>query len=72
MEAVHPFFILGMFLILLGVALVLLPIIGRYVDLSGIPPWLIYVYRSDGFCFVTSPLLIVISLISVLIYLLMR
>ncbi|MEM2875054.1 MAG: hypothetical protein QW567_03435 [Candidatus Hadarchaeales archaeon] len=72
METVHPFFTLGMFLILLGIAFVLVPIIGRYVDLSGVPSWLIYVYSSDGFYFVTSPFLIILSLVSILIYLLTR
>jgi len=72
MEAVHPFILLGMFLILLGIALVLVPIIGRYVDLSGVPSWIIYVYRSDGLFFVTSPLLIILSLISIIVYLIVR
>jgi hypothetical protein len=63
---------LGAALILMGVALVLIPIIGAHFDLSKIPSWLIYVYRSNGFCFVTSPILIVISILSILAYLLMR
>lgn len=61
-----------MSLILIGVALVLLPIIGRYVDLARIPWWLVYVYRSNGFYFVTSPLLIMLSLLSVVIHFLKR
>ena len=55
-------------MILIGVAFVLLPIIGKYIDLSQVPPWLIYVYHSDGFYFVTSPLLIVLSLITLVAY----
>jgi hypothetical protein len=62
----------GVILIIIGVVIVLLPILGRYVDLSHIPWWLIYVYRSDGFYFITSPLLIVIFVVSVIIYLLMH
>jgi hypothetical protein len=42
------------------------------VDLSRIPWWLIYVYRSDGFYFITSPFLIVIFVVSVIVYLLMH
>ena len=72
MEMAHPFFLIGMILILLGLAFILVPIMGRYVDLSGVPSWLVYVYRSDGFCFVTSPILILLSIISILVYIIMR
>jgi hypothetical protein len=68
----HPLTWIGVSLILIGVALVLLPIIGRYVDLARIPWWLVYVYRSNGFYFVTSPLLIMLSLLSVVIHFLKR
>jgi hypothetical protein len=54
------------------VALVLLPIIGKYVDFSQVPSWLIYVYHSDGFYFVTSPFLILLSLVALVVYLLTR
>lgn len=64
----HPFTLLGIALILIGTAFVLLPIIGKYIDLSQVPHWLIYVYHSDGFYFVTSPLLIVLSLIALVAY----
>ncbi len=70
--SVHPFTWLGVFLILLGVALVLIPVLGQYVDLSKVPPWLIYVYRSNGFYFVTSPLLILLSVISLIVFILRR
>ena len=66
----HPLTWLGIALILVGVALVLLPIIGKYVDLSQVPPWLIYIYRSDGFVFVTSPLLLLLSVVALIIHLL--
>jgi hypothetical protein len=71
-KVTHPLTILGIALILIGVALVLLPILGKYVDFSRVPSWLIYVYHSDGFYFVTSPFLIVVSLIMLAIYLLTR
>ena len=69
---IQPLTWLGIALILLGIAIVLIPIVGKYVDLSRVPPWLIYVYRSNGFYFVTSPLLILISVASVIAYFLMR
>lgn len=68
----HPLTWLGIALTLVGAALVLLPILGKYIDLSRIPSWLIYVYRSDGFYFITSPLLLALSAISLIVYLLTR
>ncbi|MFN4133431.1 MAG: hypothetical protein ACK4GQ_03580 [Candidatus Hadarchaeales archaeon] len=68
----HPFTWVGIALILAGVAFVVIPILGKYIDVSSIPAWLIYVYHSDGFYFVTSPLLIVLSLLSLIFYLMYR
>jgi hypothetical protein len=63
------FSIIGFAFILIGIALVILPIIGQLVptiDLERIPWLLLYVYKRDNFVFVTSPLLIIISVISLL------
>jgi len=68
----HPLTWLGVALILIGVALVLLPILGKYIDLSQVPSWLIYTYHSNGFYFVTSPLLLVLSLTALIVYFLTR
>jgi len=68
----HPLTWLGIALILAGVSLVLLPVLGKVIDLSRIPSWIIFVYRSNGFYFVTSPLLVVLSALSLIIYFLMR
>lgn len=68
----HPLTWLGIALILIGVTFVLLPIIGKYVDFSQVPSWLVYVYHSDGFYFVTSPILIVLSLLAFITFLLTR
>ncbi|KUO41727.1 MAG: hypothetical protein AVW05_00795 [Hadesarchaea archaeon DG-33] len=68
----HPLTWLGVALILIGVALVLLPILGKYIDLSQVPSWLIYIYHSNGFYFVTSPLLLVLSIVAFIAYFLMR
>lgn len=64
--------LLGIALILVGGALVVLPVVGRYIDLSRIPWWIIYVYHSNGFYFVTSPLLLLISLITFIFYIVKR
>ncbi len=63
------FYILGIFFILIGIAFFLIPLLARSGSLSGIKiPWIIlYVYNSNGFYFATSPLLIVISLASLLL-----
>lgn len=62
----NPFTFLGIFFILIGIALVLIPVLAKYIseaDLNKIPWFILYVYRSDGFVFVTSPLLIIIGLV---------
>ncbi|MCP8317625.1 MAG: hypothetical protein H3Z51_12325 [archaeon] len=71
-EAYQFLTISGILLILIGLALVLLPLIANYLPsiekLEKLPPILIYVYRSENFYFVTSPLLILISLILLILY----
>ncbi|MCL5067839.1 MAG: hypothetical protein M1368_05745 [Thaumarchaeota archaeon] len=68
------FYILGAILILLGVAFFILPLIARSGMLNNVRiPWIIlYVYRSDGFTFVTSPILILISVASLILFALRR
>ena len=68
----HPLTWLGIGFILIGVALVLVPILSKVIDLRAIPSWIVYFYRSDGFIFVTSPLLIILSIVSFLVYMLVR
>jgi len=62
----RPFTALGLLLIVSGLVLVLLPFIARHLPSLDRLPWIIvWVYRRDGFYFVTSPLLIIISLVSI-------
>lgn len=68
MVGLHPLTWLGILLIVVGAVLVLLPILGRHVDFQRVPWWIIYVYRSDGFFFVTSPLLIVLAALAVILF----
>jgi hypothetical protein len=64
---------LGGVMILLGIILVLIPYLLRYVpEIGKLPPIILYVYRRDGFVFATSPILIVISIIWVLVSMLSR
>ena len=64
---------MGWILILLGVIFVALPYISRIIpDIERIPWWILWVYRSNGFTFATSPLLIFISLLSILLNILRR
>ncbi len=65
--------VLGIILIILGILLFIVPILlPRIPSLEKIPWIIIYVYRSDGFIFVTSPILIIISILSILWYLIFR
>jgi len=65
------FILMGLSLILLGEVLILLPFLVDFPSvlkkLEGVPWILIYVYSSSDFCFVTSPILIIISVILVLL-----
>ena len=69
----RPFTVLGLLLIVCGFILVALPLIARHLPSLERLPWiLIWVYRRDGFYFVTSPLLIIISIVSVVLQLFSR
>ncbi len=64
----RPFTTLGLVLIACGLILVALPFVIRSMPSLEKVPWLIlWVYRRDGFFFATSPLLIIISAVSLLI-----
>jgi hypothetical protein len=64
---------MGWLLILLGLLFVALPYVAKVLpNVDKIPWWIIWVYRSDGFTFATSPILIIISILSVVINLLRR
>jgi hypothetical protein len=63
----RPFTTLGLLLIVSGLVLVLLPFLARsFPNIDRLPWILIWVYRRDGFYFATSPLLIILSLLSLL------
>jgi hypothetical protein len=67
MEEYRPFMALGWMLILLGIIFVALPYIIRLIPSVERLPWfIVYVYRSNGFYFATSPLLILLSIFSLL------
>ena len=66
MEPYREFTALGWFLIVLGLLFVALPYIVRMVPSVEKLPWFIlWVYRRDGFYFATSPLLILLSVLSI-------
>jgi hypothetical protein len=69
MESLYrPFTTLGLVLIACGLILVALPFVIRSMPSLEKVPWIIlWVYRRDGFFFATSPLLIIISVLSLLI-----
>ena len=68
MGEINPFTVVGIFLILMGVIFVDLPYLERaFPNLDRVPWIILWIYRSGGFTFATSPLLIIISAISILI-----
>jgi hypothetical protein len=63
----RPYTTLGLILILSGLLLVLLPFLAKFIPSIDNVPWiLIWVYERDGFYFATSPLLIILSVLSLL------
>lgn len=69
----EPLTALGLTFILLGGTLLLIALASKYVaKLSGLPPLLLYIYRGDGFIIATSPILIIIAAILLLLTLLGR
>ena len=60
--------ILGMILIISGILLLLLPVIAEHIpNLDKIPWILLWTYKTDNFVFITSPLLIIITIISLIL-----
>ncbi len=69
MESLYrPFTAHELVLIACGLILVALPFVIRSMPSLEKVPWIIlWVYRRDGFFFATSPLLIIVSAVSLLI-----
>lgn len=68
MDPYRPFTTMGTLLILVGILLVALPVLARHLpNIEEIPWFILWVYRSDGFTFATSPLLIFITLLSIIL-----
>ena len=65
MEPYREFTALGWVLIVLGILFVAMPYVARFVpSVERLPWYILWVYRRDGFYFATSPLLILLSLLS--------
>ena len=67
MDEANPLPLLGILLIILGVVFVALPYLSRLVDVEKIPWVILYVYRRDGFTFATSPILLFLSVLSLIL-----
>jgi uncharacterized membrane protein len=68
-----PLQILGIMLMVLGALLFVAPLVlERMPSLESVPWILLYVFRRDGFVFVTSPILIIVSILSLLWWILTR
>jgi len=68
----HQLTWLGLALILIGLALVFAPLAAKYFDVERVPSWLLWVYHSGNVYFVTSPILLLFSLVSFILFLLRR
>lgn len=67
----QAFVIPGLILVVIGVIFLAIPLLARLVpSVEKLPPIVLWVYKSDGFYFVTSPILIVITIVSIALYLL--
>lgn len=72
-EAFQLLQVVGILLVILGVLLFVAPFfLERLPSLEKIPWIILYIYRKDGFVFVTSPILIVITIISILLRIIVR
>ena len=62
---------LGYFFLLLGLVLILIPELAKRFNLFNpetIPWFIIYIYKNNNFTFITSPLLIILSLLVIFVY----
>jgi hypothetical protein len=68
------FYVTGIVLLLLGVAFIMLPLLARSGAFSNLKiPWiLLYTYNKNGFFFATSPILIIVSVISIIVSIIRR
>jgi hypothetical protein len=68
------FYALGVAFILLGISFFLIPLLFSAGSISNfkVPTILVYVYNKGGFYFVTSPILLIISAILVVLFFIRR
>jgi hypothetical protein len=68
------FYLIGILFILVGISFFLIPLLFSAGSFSNLKvPWiLVYVYNKGGFYFATSPILLIISAVSVIIFLVRR
>ena len=68
MNTFQPFTVIGIIFIVLGIILVILPLIAQYIpNLEKLPWIIIWVYKTDNFTFATSPILLIITILSFII-----
>lgn len=66
------FYWTGIMLVLLGIAFIMIPLLGRSLSNVKIPWLILYTYNKGGVFFATSPILIIISLVGFLVAFLRR
>jgi hypothetical protein len=64
---IHSIQVIGVLLLILGVFFVVTPMLREHLLAIDTLPWiLVYIYRHNGLTIVTSPLLLLVSLASLL------
>jgi len=68
LKSYPPFTLLGLVFIIAGILLIVLPLIAQLIPSLEKLPWIIvWVYKTNNFVFVTSPLLIIIGIASIIL-----
>ena len=68
MDAYKPFSVMGWFLVLIGILFIIFPYLIKIMpDIEKLPWFIVFIYKLDGFYFVTSPILIILSIVSILL-----
>ena len=69
LRGLYPSTLIGLVLVVAGLILIFLPLISQYLpSLEKIPWILLWTYKTENFVFITSPILIIITIISLVLF----
>jgi len=73
LKGYHEVTLIGLILVILGFILILLPFLSKFLpSIERIPSIIWWSYKRDNFYFATSPILIIISTISLILFIFSR